>query len=83
MWIMFGLFGGLGAILTGLVPLGIAGIVIGVICQFSERKDEEAWEKVQDTPVASALYPILSVAAAVVVAAICFAILGLGLSMTM
>ena len=83
MWLMFGLFGGIGAILTGLVPLGIAGIAIGVICQIAERKDDEVWEQVQDTPVASALYPILSVAAALIVAALCFAILGLGLEMTM
>ena len=82
MWLMFGLFGGIGAIMTGLVPIGIAGIIIGVICQISENKDNETWEKVQDTPVAS-VYPILSVAAALIVALLCFAILGLGLSMTM
>ena len=83
MWLMLGLFGGGLAITTGFVPLGVAGIVIGAICQFAERKDEEVWEQVQDTPAVSALYPILSVAAALVVAAICFAILGLGLEMTM
>lgn len=82
MWLMFGLFGGIGAIMTGLAPIGIAGIIIGVICQFSERKDEETWERVQDTPVAT-VYPILSVAAALIVALLCFAILGLGLQMTM
>lgn len=83
MWVMFGLFGGFGAIAVGLWPLGVAGFLIGVICQFSERKDEEVWEQVQDTPVASALYPILSVAAALIVALLCFAILGVGLQMTM
>jgi len=79
---MFGLFGGIGAIAVGLWPLGVAGLLIGVICQFSERKDEEAWEQVQDTPAAS-IFPLLSVAAALIVAVLCFAILGLGLSMTM
>jgi len=82
MWLMFGLFGGIGAIMTGLWPIGIAGIIIGVICQISENKDNETWEKVQGTPVAT-VYPILSVAAALIVALLCFAFLGLGLQMTM
>lgn len=82
MYLMFGLFGGALAIMTGLAPLGIAGIVIGVICQISENKDNEVWEQVQDTPV-STVYPILSIAAALIVALLCFAILGLGLSLTM
>jgi predicted lysophospholipase L1 biosynthesis ABC-type transport system permease subunit len=64
------------------MPLGVAGIAIGAICQIAERKDEEVWEQVQDTPAAS-VYPILSVVAALIVAAVCFAILGLGLEMTM
>ena len=82
MWLMLGLFGGALGIFSGLVPLGVAGIVIGAICQFAERKDEEVWERVQDTPAAS-VYPILSVVAALIVALLCFAILGLGLEMTM
>jgi hypothetical protein len=82
MWLMMGLFGGILGILSGLVPLGVAGIAIGVICQIAERKDDEVWEKVQDTPVAN-VYPILSVAAALIVALVCFAFLSLGLSMTM
>jgi hypothetical protein len=79
---MLGLFGGALGILSGLAPLGVAGIVIGAICQFSDRKDEETWEKVQGTPAAS-VYPILSVVVALIVALLCFAILGLGLEMTM
>ena len=82
MWLIFGLFGGVLGILSGLAPLGVAGIVIGAICQFSDRKDEETWEKVQDTPVAS-VYLILSVVVALIVALLCFAILALGLEMTM
>jgi hypothetical protein len=82
MWLMLGLFGGGFAILTGFLPLGVAGIVIGAICQFAERKDEEVYKQVQDTPVAT-VYPILSVAAALIVALMCFAILGMGLSLTM
>lgn len=82
MWLMLGLFAGAGATAVGLWPLGVAGLAIGVICQISERKDEETWQQVQNTPVAS-VYPILSVIAALMVAAICFAILGIGLEMTM
>ena len=83
MWLIFGLFGGVLGILSGLAPLGVAGIVIGAICQFSDRKDEETWEKVQDTPIVNVLYPILSVVVALIVALLCFAILALGLEMTM
>ena len=82
MWLMFGLFAGAIGLVTGLWPLGVAGIIVGVICQFAERKDERVWEQVQDTPAAS-VYPILSVIAALMIAAVCFAILGLGLEMTM
>ncbi len=81
MWLFLGLFGGAGAILTGFPILGIIGIAIGAICQYSQRKDEEMWEQVQDIPVVSTVYPILSVIAALIIAAFCFALLGLAVSL--
>lgn len=82
MWAMLGLFGGVIAILFGLAPLGIAGIAVGVICQVAERKDEEVWEQVQDTAFGN-IYPILSIVAALVIAAFCFVLLGVGLGASM
>ncbi len=76
MWIFIGLVGGALAIVSGFPVLGAVGITIGAICQYSQRKDEEAWEAVQDTPVAN-VYPILSVIAAIIIAVFCFALLGL------
>lgn len=81
MWLFLGLFGGFGAFLTGFPILGFIGIAIGAICQYSQRKDEEMWEQVQDTPVVNTIYPILSVIAALIVAAFCFALLGLAVSL--
>lgn len=80
MWLFLGLFGGVGAFLAGLPILGAAGIAIGAICQYSQRKDDEMWEAVEDTPVAN-VYPILSVIAAIIIAAFCFALLGLAVSL--
>lgn len=82
MWLMMGLFGGSIAFLAGLFPLGVAGIIVGAICQIAQRKDDETWEQVQETPAAS-VYPVLSVVAALIVALLCFAVLGLGLGLTM
>ena len=81
MWLMLGLFGGVIAIAGGLSPLGIAGILVGAICQWAQNKDEEVWEEVQDTP-ASGIFIALSTLALFAVAAVCFAIFGLGLDLT-
>lgn len=79
MWFLLGLFGAVGLVSLGQPILALAGLFVGFFVQVVERKSDAVWDQVEGTSVAP-VWGALSILIALLVAVVCFAVLGIGLA---